>query len=187
LFFLKAILHSFSESIGLKVNYQKSFLVPINICDTKALHLANTLGYTVGSLSFTYLGLPLGTSRPRIDDYLPLICKCQKRLLSTSMFLSQVGKLEITDAVLTALPTFHLCALVLPKGVLKHIDKFRKHYLWRGADINSKKISKISWEMVCQPKEEGGLGVIDLKKHNEALPLKNLDNFLTERTFLGYH
>jgi hypothetical protein len=84
------------------------------------------------------------------------------------IFLSQAGKHEITNVVLTALPTFHLSALALPKGVLKQIDKFTKHCLWRGADINSKKAPKVAWEMVCIPKE-GGLGVIDLKKHNEAL------------------
>jgi hypothetical protein len=33
--------------------------------------------------------------------------------------------------------------------------------------------------MVCIPKE-GGLGVIDLKKHNEAL-LKNLDKFFNHK------
>jgi hypothetical protein len=62
--------------------------------------------------------------------------------------------LEITNAVLTALPTFHLCALALPKSVIKQIDKFRKHCLWRGADINSKKPPKAAWEIVCVPKEE---------------------------------
>lgn len=31
LFFLKAILNSFAESTGLKVNYEKSMMVPINI------------------------------------------------------------------------------------------------------------------------------------------------------------
>lgn len=156
LFFLKSILQSFLDSTGLKVNYNKSFLVPINISEARATHLVNTLGCSVGSLPFTYLGLPLGTSRPKIDDYLPLINKCERRLVATSTFLSQAGKLEITNAVLSALPTFHMCALALPKGVVKQIDKFRKHCLWRGADINSKKPPKAAREMVCQTREEGG-------------------------------
>jgi len=79
------------------------------------------------------------------------------------------------------LPTFHLCSLSLPKGVIKQIDKFRKHCLWQGSDVNSKKIPKAGWEMVCIPKEEGGLGVIDLQKQNEALLLKNLDKFFNQK------
>jgi hypothetical protein len=35
LFFLKAILNSFAESIGLKVNYAKSMMVPINISEER--------------------------------------------------------------------------------------------------------------------------------------------------------
>ena len=35
--------------------------------------------------------------------------------------------------------------------------------------------------MVCIPKEEGGLGVIDLQKQNEALLLKNLDKFFNKK------
>ena len=142
LFFLKSVLHSFSESTGLKVNFNKSMMVPINISPEKFNHLANTFGCSKGSFPFTYLGLPLGITKPRIDDFLPLVSKCERRLACTSTFLSQAGKLELTNAVLSALPTFHMCTLSLPKGVIKQIDKFRKHCLWRGADINSKTTSK---------------------------------------------
>ena len=44
-----------------------------------------------------------------------------------------------------------------------------------------KKPPKAAWEMVCIPKEEGGLGVIDLQKQNEALLLKNLDKFFNQK------
>lgn len=44
-----------------------------------------------------------------------------------------------------------------------------------------KKPPKAAWEMVCATKEEGGLGVIDLKRHNEALLLKNLDKFYNKK------
>lgn len=166
LLFLKSILNSFSESSSLRVNYIKSHMVPIYISENKFNLLANTFGCAKGSLPFTYLGLPLGITKPKIEDYLPLVSKCERRLSATLVFLSQAGRLEITNIVLIALPTSHLSALALPKGVLKQIVKFRKHCLWRGANINSKKAPKAAWEMVCAPKEEGGLGVIDLKKHN---------------------
>lgn len=83
--------------------------------------------------------------------------------------------------MLSALPTSHLYVLALPKGVLKPIDKFRKHCLWRGVDINSEKAPKAAWETVCATKEEGGLGVINLRKHKEALLLKNLDKFFNTK------
>lgn len=40
--------------------------------------------------------------------------------------LNQAGRLQMTNAVLSALPTYYMCTLELPKVVIKHIDKLRK-------------------------------------------------------------
>lgn len=58
LFVLKALLNTFAESTGLRVNFSKSFLVLINFADEKMQHLAQTFNCQVGGLPFTYLGLP---------------------------------------------------------------------------------------------------------------------------------
>jgi len=57
------------------------------------------------------------------------------------------------------------------------VDNYRKHSLWRGADIHDRKPSKAAWELVCLPKDEGGLGVLNLQTQNESLLLKNLHKF----------
>ena len=75
----------------------------------------------------------------------------------------------MTNVVFSSLPTFFMCTLELPKGVIKQIDRFRKHCLWRGSNINPKKMPKAVWKMVCAPKDEGGLGIIDIGKQNKAL------------------
>jgi len=82
---------------------------------------------------------------------MPLIYRCEKRLSGVSSFLSQAGKLELTNAVFTALPTFYICSLELPKAVIKQIDKFRKNCLWQGAEMNARKPPKTAaWKMVVQ-------------------------------------
>lgn len=68
LFNLKGLLRSFSDSTGLHVNFNKSFLVPINMTESRAHHLARTFGCQVDNMPFTYLGLPLGTTKPSIED-----------------------------------------------------------------------------------------------------------------------
>ena len=77
-------------------------LVPINISDEKTKHLAATFGCSVGSFPFTYLGLPLGLTKPKVDDFLPLVTRCERRLVSTSLFLTQAGKLQMANAVCSA-------------------------------------------------------------------------------------
>jgi hypothetical protein len=65
------------------------------------------------------------------------------------------------------------------KIVIQQIYKYGKHYLWRGADINARSPPKAAWD-VCLPKIEGGLGVLHLEAHNDALLLKNLHKFFNK-------
>jgi hypothetical protein len=39
-------------------------LVPINLEENRTAHLAKLFGYVVGTLPFTFLGLPLGLTKP---------------------------------------------------------------------------------------------------------------------------
>lgn len=50
LHFLKSLLNSFSESTSLRVNFNKSMMVQINIFEEKLQHLASTFGCAKGSL-----------------------------------------------------------------------------------------------------------------------------------------
>jgi hypothetical protein len=52
---LKHVLEVFAYSTGLKVNFGKSFLVPINVEESKWPSLTDVLGCHLGKLPFTYL------------------------------------------------------------------------------------------------------------------------------------
>lgn len=187
LFTLKALLNSFAASTGLKVNFAKSMLVPINLSGEKTAHLAATFGCSIGSFPFTYLGLPLGLSKPSVDDFLPLVTRCEKRLVSTSLFLSQAGKLQMVNSVFSSLPTFYMCTFQLHSTIREQVDKYRKHCLWRGADNNNRINAKTAWSMVAMPKSNGGLGVLDLQCQNDALMLKNLHKFFNKADIPWVH
>jgi len=177
LFCLKGLLKSFADSTGLHVNFDKSFMVPINMSVERVTHLANTFSCQVGEMPFTYLGLPLGTTKPSITEFAPLITKMERRLTGISKFLSYNGRLILVNSVFSALPTFYMCTIKLPPAVIKQIDIYRKHCLWDKGDINRKGKCLVAWETACRPKDEGGLGIIDIQKQNEALLLKFLDKF----------
>jgi hypothetical protein len=84
---LKAILNSFAASTGLKVNYSKSNLMPINMDEARLAHFANTIHCQTGSLPFTYLGLPLGITKPTLEHFLPMVSRVEKRLCGIADFL----------------------------------------------------------------------------------------------------
>nr|CAD1817042.1 unnamed protein product [Ananas comosus var. bracteatus] len=70
---IKLILDSFAAYSGLKINYSKSSLTPINLLVNQAAALANSFGCCVKSFPLNYLGLPLSPKRFCRSDYLPLI------------------------------------------------------------------------------------------------------------------
>jgi hypothetical protein len=114
LFCLKGILHSFTQSTGLKVNYSKSCLLPINIGNEEASQLAATFGCQVGSFPFTYLGLPMGTTKPWVEHYLPLMNTVERRITATATWLSMTGRLTLVNSCISSLPTYAMCTLQLP-------------------------------------------------------------------------
>jgi hypothetical protein len=96
---------------------------------SRATHLANTFGCKVGSMPFTYLGLPLSLTKPNIQEFTPLLSKIERRLTSISRLLSYNGRLILVNSVFSALPTFYMCSLRIPPQVIKQIDIYRKHCL----------------------------------------------------------
>jgi len=132
LIFLKAMLNSFAASTGLKVNYGKSQIYPINVPPDRMQILANTFGCDLGTLPFTYLGLPLGTTKPKIEDLTPIMDRVERRLSACSTWLSYSGRLEMVNSSITPIVTYAMCTIKLPKGVIENIDRARKQCLWRG-------------------------------------------------------
>jgi hypothetical protein len=47
----------------------------------------------------------------------------ERRLNTTTTFLGFAGKVELTTSVLSAMPTYTMCTLKLPIGVVNNLDK----------------------------------------------------------------
>lgn len=142
----------------MKVNYNKSFIIQINVSKEKMEILARTFNYQVGTLPFTYLGLSLGINKPSVADCLPLVQCIERRLVACSQYLiTQGGKLQMLNSLLFSLPTFDMCTIKVPLKIIEQIEKYMKRCLWRGSDMNARKPPQAAWEMVTRPKSEGVL------------------------------
>ena len=84
---------SFLKLSGLHINWEKSFIYPINnVLNTEVL--TRTLGGKVGELLTTYLGMPLGAKSKSKGIWNGVLEKCEKRLTSwKSQYLSLGGRL----------------------------------------------------------------------------------------------
>jgi hypothetical protein len=174
---LKELLEKFAQATGLRVNYAKSAMMPINISEERLTELATVFGCATGVLPFTYLGLPLGTTKPTIQDMSPLVSLVERRMNASARFLNYGGRLQFVQSVLSSLPNFYMCSLKVQKAILNICDRASRHCLWAKEEGNSKTHSLAAWSMVCKPKEKGGLGILNLELQNRALLLKQLHKF----------
>jgi hypothetical protein len=182
---LKTLLQTFADATGLRVNYSKSCLLPINVDENQLQLLANTFGCAVGSLPFTYLGLFLGTSRPTIQDLSPIVDHIERRLNASARFLDYGGRLQLINSVLSTLPNHYLTSLKINKTIIKIFDRSRRHCLWAKEEDSSSVNSLAAWPLVCRPKKKGGLGIKNLEIHNQALLVKQLHKFTRSKTLRG--
>jgi hypothetical protein len=151
-------------------------MLPINVPDDLLQGLAFDFGCQVRQMPFTYLALPLGTTRPTILEFSPLVCRLERKLSSSSSFLSLGAKVHLICSALASMPLHFLCTLQLPLGLTNQFDRIIRQCLWRDKFDEPKK-SLAAWDLVCLPKKNGGLGVVNFQKQNAALLIKFLDKF----------
>lgn len=78
----------------------------------------------------------------------------------------------LVQTVLSAIPTYHMICFIIPKWVISRIDKARRAFLWGKPATRNRHISLCNWNLVCIPKEWGGLGISDLHLRNISLVLR---------------
>ena len=161
---LKSILVDYATSVGLKINFHKSTLVPINSDPVLAGEIAAIFGFSIGNMSFTYLGLPMGTTRPSVTDLMPLVTSVQRKVPAAASLLDYGSKLTLLNSVVTSLVVYAMCSIKINPKIIENLDRLRRSCLWvRKSDDGNRSSSLAAWGMVCKPKNKGGLGVLNLK------------------------
>ncbi|KAM1060262.1 hypothetical protein TB1_024191 [Malus domestica] len=183
---LLLLLQIFGKVSGLKINKAKCSLVGINSDGEKITRLASSWGCEVGSWPMKYLGLPLGGKPKSIKFWDPVVEKVELRLQGwKKAFLSKGGRLTLIQAVLGSLPIYYMSLFKAPRGVIGRLEKLMKGFLWEGVE-EGKKFHLVKWEKVCKSKEEGGLGLGNLRNRNAALLAKWLWRFPRESNSLWH-
>lgn len=93
---LKGMLEVYAASTGLSVNFSKSMMIPLKVSQEEANRVSIFLGCKLGTMPFTYLGLPMGTTRPSFQDLMPFVHRIERRLSATSCFLNQGSRLQLS-------------------------------------------------------------------------------------------
>ena len=93
--------------------------------------------------------------------------------------LSVGGRLVLINSVLTSLAMFMLSFFEVPRGVLEKLEYYRSRFFWQ-SDNHKKKYILAKWSILCQPKDQGGLGIKNLDIQNQCLLSKWLFKLINE-------
>lgn len=85
--------------------------------------------------------------------------------------LSLAGKATLAQSVLLAISSYFMQSIMFPKGLRDEIENIVRQFIW-GSYNEVKKMTLVSWDSTCQPKENGGLGLRHLRDHNTSFMMK---------------
>ncbi|KAL2253043.1 UNVERIFIED_CONTAM: hypothetical protein Sindi_0099000 [Sesamum indicum] len=170
---LKRGLDRFAKWSGLRLNVQKSHVIISRSAQGWKDQILTIMGFQEGQLPMRYLGLPLLSSRLSISDCQPLLLKIDARINGwEGISLSYAGRIQIIKFVLSAMSIYWASAFILPKAIIKQIEKRLRTFLSKGTSTSG--YAKIAWKDVCKPIKEGGQRIKDIGILNRSLIAKKL-------------
>jgi len=141
---MRVVLHLFAAMSELKVNFNKSELVGLNVPQSWLLEAASVLRCRVGSLPILYLGLPVGGDPRRRNFWDHVVNRIKSRLSGCkSRHHSFGGLLVLLQSVLTSLPVYALSFFKAPSGIIASIESLFICFFGVGVRIIGKFLGSI--------------------------------------------
>ena len=126
------------------------------------------------------MGMPfdVGSSKNGAFKYLKdyLWSKVQGWIEKT---MATAGKEVLVKAVAQAVPVFSMSCFKLPRGLCEHLNMLIRKFCWGSRD-GKRKPAWVSWDVMTNPKNLGGLSFKDIEVFNLALLSRQAWRCLTE-------
>lgn len=106
---LRWVLTCFEQVSGMRINFDKSEMIPINLVDDEIHSLSDIFGCPVGSFPIRYLGILLHHDKLSREDIQPLVDKILKRIAGwKGRLLSYAARITLIKACLASIPIYIL-------------------------------------------------------------------------------
>lgn len=179
IFGIKGVMRIFKSWTGLDINPTKSEIFLGGYADIEASVLSDLSGFKRGSFPTRYLGLPLNPSRLNFESLQPFLERVTNKLHSwTVKCLSFAGKIRMVTSVIYGMVNFWSSVFTLSKQFYAKVDSLCSAFLWNNKTTSAVG-ARVSWESICKPKQEGGLGIRKLEDYQSVFQLKRVWNYFS--------
>ena len=169
---LKRCLADYEAASGQLINLAKSNFYIAENHEERAEIIQREGGFSRGTFPFLYLGVPIYRGAKRTDMFLFVREKIAKRIIGWAhRHLSFGGRLTLIKSTLEAIPIHLFQAIEPTNGALKQLDQMLARFFW-GSTNEMRRTHWISWEQICLPTAEGGLGIRKFKEVLRAFSIK---------------
>ena len=152
-------LDEFKLVSGLTPSLPKSTAYFCNVRNHVKIAILQVIPFVEGTLPVKYLGVPLVTTRLIFRDCKELVERLSNRINDwKNKSLSFAGRLQLIQSVLSSMHIYWASVFILPSRIIHDLEQLMRGFLW-GKGEGQKAKSKVAWEVVCLPKQEGGLGI----------------------------
>ncbi|CAA7036129.1 unnamed protein product [Microthlaspi erraticum] len=182
---IRRVLERFCQASGQKVSLEKS---KIFFSDNVSRELSEVISLE-SCIQATrelgkYLGMPILQKRINKETFGPVLERVSSKLAGwKSRMLSTAGRITLTKAVLSSVPIHTMGEIKMPESTVKSLDRVSRDFVW-GSTPEKRKQHLVSWDKVCLPRSEGGLGIRKSGIMNVALVAKVGWRVLHDKTSL---
>lgn len=165
---IRKVLEKFCKASGQKVSLPKSkIFFSSNVTRERGERISRESGIASTRELGKYLGMPILQKRINKDTFGEVLEKVASRLSGwKKQTLSLAGRVTMMKAVLSSIPVHSMSTIHLPVSTLEKLDSLSRSFVWgKGQHL-------VSWDKICKPKMEGGLGIRVSRDMNKALIAK---------------
>ncbi|XP_057791222.1 uncharacterized protein LOC131008356 [Salvia miltiorrhiza] len=170
---IKEILDFYGDISGQICNPAKSHVFfGSGVSSVMKNHVISELGFAMGSLPVTYLGVPIFSGRMRASYLIGIYDKIVNKFSSwKGLHLSMAGRICLVRSVIQSSATHSMMIYRWPKSLIYKLDRKCRNFIWSG-NVEKKPSCPVSWSRVCASRSEGGLGVRSFSAMNRSFLMK---------------
>ena len=158
-------LERFRYQSGFTVSYEKTTLYRIGSLKHSDAEMYSISDYKWTNQDISVLGVTIAHDDILQKNYHSITKKVSNTLNAwNNRGLSLIGKVQVVNTLIASLFVYKMMVLpIIPKHTVKSVENIIREFLWSGGK------SKIAYRILQNPKDQGGLNLVDLIRKDKAL------------------